>query len=320
MDISVNGQDYIGNYQFSFVDKLEIYRISPLAGPISGNTKIKLYGNGFNSSKPVETPVFVKIGFIEATPMHKSTVTNFDWDEDEISYDSNIPKYLLTEAEMYDKQIEDDRKVNKYLSVVTPDISRAYKFDHPDVRGLGGPQYVQIGEKVPIDIIDHNPTDNGFKQRMVDEIEVVYPDSDNLEFYFYREPFVKKIEPSSGLTSGGTKLEVTGAWFDEKPEYGVFPFCKIGNHVIRGQFIQTNRIICKTPPSEDTGQPSPVSVSLNGVDFKDSGFSFSYYQKPVIVDIQPRSGSIEGGTEIWLKGLKFSNITHGMKTVKCRFQ
>jgi hypothetical protein len=154
---------------------------------------------------------------------------------------------------------------------------------------------------------------------MVDEIEVVYPDSDNLEFYFYREPMVKKIEPTSGLTSGGTKLEVTGAWFDEKPEYGVFPFCKIGNHVIRGQFIQTNRIICKTPPSEDTGQPSAVQVSLNGVDFTDSGFSFSYYQKPVIVDIQPRSGSIEGGTEIWLKGLKFSNITHGMKTVKCRF-
>ena len=155
---------------------------------------------------------------------------------------------------------------------------------------------------------------------MVDQIEVVYPDSDNLEFYFYREPYVKKIEPSSGLTSGGTKLEVTGAWFDEKPEYGVFPFCKIGSHVIRGQFIQTNRIICKTPPSEDTGQPSAVQVSLNGVDFKDSGFAFSYYQKPVIVDIQPRSGSIEGGTEIWLKGLKFSNITHGMKTVKCRFQ
>ena len=84
-------------------DIWEIYKISPLAGPITGNTKIKLYGNGFNSSKPIETPVFVKIGFIEALNMKKSDVTNFDWDEDEILYDSNIPKYLLTEAEMYDK-------------------------------------------------------------------------------------------------------------------------------------------------------------------------------------------------------------------------
>lgn len=129
-----------------------------------------------------------------------------------------------------------------------------------------------------------------------------------------------KIEPSSGLTTGGTQLTLTGAWFDVKPEFGVYPFCKIGSHVIRAQFVQTNRIICKTPPSEETGAPSPIAVSLNGEDFHDTGFTFSYYQKPVIVDLQPRSGSIEGGTEIWLKGLKFSNITHSMKTVRCRFR
>jgi hypothetical protein len=49
------------------------------------------------------------------------------------------------------------------------------------------------------------------------EIEVVYPDSSNLEFYFYRQPFVTKIEPTSGLTSGGTVMAITGAWFDVKP-------------------------------------------------------------------------------------------------------
>jgi hypothetical protein len=63
-----------------------------------------------------------------------------------------------------------------------------------------------------------------------------------------------------------------------------------------------------------------VLVSLNGEDFHDTGFTFSYYQKPVVVDIQPRSGSVEGGTEIWLKGTKFSNITQSMKSVRCRFR
>ena len=43
--------------------------------------------------------------------------------------------------------------------------------------------------------------------------------------------------------------------------------------------------MCKTPPSEDTGAPSAVSVSLNGVDFVETGFHFSYYEKPVIVDV-----------------------------------
>jgi hypothetical protein len=38
-----------------------------------------------------------------------------------------------------------------------------------------------------------------------------------------------------------------------------------------------------------------------------------------LLDIRPKSGSIEGGTEIWLKGEKFSNITNGLNSVKCRF-
>jgi len=80
-------------------------------------------------------------------------------------------------------------------------------------------------------------------------------------------------------------IALTGAWFDVKPRYGVYPFCKIGNHIIRAEFVQTNRILCKTPPSEDTGAPSQVYVSLNGEDFHDTGFTFSYYQKPVVTDI-----------------------------------
>jgi hypothetical protein len=67
--------------------------------------------------------------------------------------------------------------------------------------------------------------------------------------------------------------------------------------------------MCVAPPSSDISAPLPILVSLNGVDFKATGFTFSYYEKPIIVDVQPRSGSVEGGTEIWLKGSKFSNIT-----------
>ena len=126
---------------------------------------------------------------------------------------------------------------------------------------------------------------------------------------FYRQPVVKKIEPSSGLAQGGTVISLTGAWFQQVPEYGVYPFCKIGNTIIRAKFVQTTRIMCVAPPSSDISAPLPILVSLNGVDFKATGFTFSYYEKPIIVDVQPRSGSVEGGTEIWLKGSKFSNIT-----------
>ena len=62
----------------------------------------------------------------------------------------------------------------------------------------------------------------------------------------------------------------------------------------------------------------PIHVSLNGVDFVDTGFSFSYYSQPELESISPRSGPMEGGTQIMIKGNLFSNITDP-ESVKCRF-
>jgi hypothetical protein len=88
---------------------------------------------------------------------------------------------------------------------------------------------------------------------------------------------VVKVEPTSGLISGGTPLQISGAWFDYKIEYGVIPYCKIGDKLIRGTFQSTVRIICNTPPSDNTYQQLPIKVSLNGVDFVDTDFTYNYY-------------------------------------------
>ena len=320
LEISVNGQDYIGSYKISIVDQLSIYKISPLSGPIGGETNVKLYGTGFTSSIPHEKPLFIKFGTIESQIVDKSEITDFSWNSDEYHNEFHTPASQLLDAEANDVHLEEGQTLKKYIAAVTPDITRQYAYTSPDVKGLGGPVYVQIGESVPVNITGHDKAAGSYGMSTTGDIDVVYQDSSDLEFYFYRQPVVQKIEPSSGLTSGGTDLELTGTWFDFQPQYGVLPFCQIGNHTIRAKYITSNRIICKTPASSDTGAPSPIAVSLNGVDFQDTGFTFSYYEKPVIVDLQPRSGSIEGGTEIWLKGTQFSNITHGLRTVKCRFR
>lgn len=51
LDFSVNGQDYSGDFPFTFYDILDLYRIVPLAGPNEGLTKVKLYGSGYVSTK-----------------------------------------------------------------------------------------------------------------------------------------------------------------------------------------------------------------------------------------------------------------------------
>lgn len=55
------------------------------------------------------------------------------------------------------------------------------------------------------------------------------------------------IYPHGGPVQGGTQIIIEGAWFDYKPEYGLIPRCKIGEHISEGKYESTVRIICPAP-------------------------------------------------------------------------
>jgi hypothetical protein len=129
---------------------------------------------------------------------------------------------------------------------------------------------------------------------------------------------VKKVEPKSGLTRGGTKIEVSGAWFKYKPEYGIVPHCMIGDKITRAKFFSTVRIVCVSPPNDNINSMFPLKVSLNGVDFVDSGYTFHYYEQPILYSMSPKCGPESGGTQIYITGAKFSNITDP-QNFNCRF-
>ena len=139
-----------------------------------------------------------------------------------------------------------------------------------------------------------------------------------VEFYYYKAPVVKKVEPTSGLTTGGTPIEISGIWFDQKTEYGMFPYCKIGSMIVRASFSSTVRIVCYSPPSDYIVAPLPIKVSLNGVDWHDTGFTFSYYYQPEVYKNFPTAGPLTGGTEVYISGDHFSNITNS-ENVRCKF-
>lgn len=270
LEISINGLDYMGNFQISFVEQLTAFRISPLAGPLDGSTTVKVYGYGMTSAVPKDTLVYVRFGTQDVQVLDKSKVNEQDkWSESAYHEELNLPKNLLLTAEENDTPILEEQGIRSYLGAIAPDISKMFTFDKPDVKGMGGPVYVQLSEKVPIQTIDHGSKKKG---EITDQIETIYSDSSNLEYFFYRKPFVKKVEPNSGLATGGTVLTITGGWFMQMPQYGVYPFCKIGGTVVRGKYVTSNRILCKTPPSVDFATPSSIGVSLNGVDFHDTPF------------------------------------------------
>ena len=98
----------------------------------------------------------------------------------------------------------------------------------------------------------------------------------------------------------------------------MIPSCKIGDKLVRATFVSTVRIVCQTPPSDNTVTPVPIKVSLNAVDWVDTGAFFSYYRQPELIDILPKAGPMEGGTQIVLVGDHFSNVTDA-ELFKCRF-
>ena len=76
--ISVNGQDYNGNFDFEITDPVDLYRIQPQSGPREGNTRVKLIGNGFNSGNQ---DIYPKFGNIDALKIRKDQVMSFAWNE-----------------------------------------------------------------------------------------------------------------------------------------------------------------------------------------------------------------------------------------------
>ena len=138
-------------------------------------------------------------------------------------------------------------------------------------------------------------------------------DISSVEYYQYTQPKMMSMHPHSGLTRGGTKVEVVGLDFRYQPEYGIVPHCKFGDKIVRATFDSTVRIVCTTPPSDEPQEQIAFEVSLNGVDWTKTGFTFSYYNEPKLERISPDSGPIKGGTEVFIYGKNFPSMMANSK-------
>ena len=80
----------------------------------------------------------------------KSEVSGETWSDSEYHSGFHMPSSLLRLAEKNDVKLEDGITVERYMSALSPDISNLYGMTTPDIKGIGGPVYVQVGEKVAI--------------------------------------------------------------------------------------------------------------------------------------------------------------------------
>lgn len=186
LDVSFNGFDYYGNYQMNMVDALSTLRISPLAGPIDGGTKVNIYGTGMNASIPQEATVIVKFGTTHSQPIDKSLIEEITYSDEDYHDELHLSDKLLKVAETNYPDIDDKQAIEKYAGAITPNISEHFNFEAPDVRGQGGVVSVLIGENVNISLTEHDKNSSFYRQKVDSYIECAYYDTSDLEYYFYR--------------------------------------------------------------------------------------------------------------------------------------
>ena len=292
LDITTNGYDYSGNFDFSFSDNLEIYRVAPLSGPNEGGTDVRFVGSGFEAKDHVEVKWGVGKRELKQGQSAKYSGNHF---EDELDYGDSIQSIMP----IHQRPIELDKTYDS-LKLMSPKLSNWHKT-------YGGPVYLEVGAKQDI---ENKPSSN------LDKFSYT---TSFTEYYYYKEPVVKNIHPHGGPIEGGTDIVIEGSDFQFMPEYGVEPYCQIGDKVVKAEFESTVRIVCTSPPGDSIDSNYPLKVSLNGENFFDTGKFFHYYQNSEIQTIRPASGPNTGGTTIRLSGEHFSDLSNQNEFL-CRFQ
>lgn len=111
LDVSINAQDYIGDFTFTFYEGVDLYRVAPMAGPNEGRTRVKLFGSGFNSAN---ADVHVRWGVVETERLLKEQVLEYLWNENDYLQNTMVPGSEVLMA--YKKEAYNVQKVDAELT------------------------------------------------------------------------------------------------------------------------------------------------------------------------------------------------------------
>jgi hypothetical protein len=304
LQVSLNGQNYVGNLEFTFLRDLKILRDIPMSGPQRHQNKVTLIGQGYHLKG---RDADLKWGTQSTAPIAPADISDYTYSSDEFL--NAVPG--SQELSAYKNEAATFPRVDSAMNENGGyDVVSEIAAVSDEEGSLGGPSYIQVGLD---EAFDYAQSGGELNQWVLYNYE---PSS--VEYYAYKEPMVQKMHPSSGLTKGGTFVEVIGTWFRYMPEYGVVPHCKFGDKIVRAHFDSSVRLVCQSPANTNTTTRLPFEISLNGVDWSTTGFEYSYYEEPIMTDIYPDMGSVVGGDEIYIKGDKFTNHTDP-EEFKCRF-
>jgi hypothetical protein len=139
-------------------------------------------------------------------------------------------------------------------------------------------------------------------------------DNNGVFVSFLDRPEVAELMPNIGPVQGGTEVNIRGQGFVESTDL----FCKFELIRVPATFINSTWIRCFSP-TYSLPLNVTVEVTVNNQDYSLSGLLFEYLPSLEVLELSPPSGSLGGGTLVWVYGSGFSERSASLGLIYCKF-
>ena len=136
-----------------------------------------------------------------------------------------------------------------------------------------------------------------------------FSDGGSLKFRYVASPIITKLHPSSGQSSGGTKVILGGEFFGTLG-LGNDVSCRFESIIVEAEVLTDNEISCVTPNFSHIHSKNSVAIEVSidgGQSYSKSNIGFMFESPSKTLSFSP-SGGIENGGNLVKGMVLFSSI------------
>ncbi len=130
--------------------------------------------------------------------------------------------------------------------------------------------------------------------------------TDTTQFKYTAQPVVNRIEPSSGLLSGDTRVQIDGQYFMDNIQV------KFGENVASDVVVSNDgtTILANTPAALSVGAVDVELINQDGTKISvEDGFTYELPPAPVVNLINPNEGKVTGNEIVYIEGGNFTSTS-----------
>nr|WP_249153943.1 IPT/TIG domain-containing protein [Janthinobacterium lividum] len=294
--------------QFTYIPAPTVTSISPTAGPASGGTSVTITGTGFTGATAVTFGATAATGFT----VNSATQITATAPAGTGTVDVRVTTTGGTSA---------TSGADQYTFVAVPTVTSISPTAGPATggttvtitgTGFGSTTAVTFGATAATGYTVNSATQitatapagsAGTVDVRVTTAGGTSATSAADQFTYVARPVVSSISPTSGPTTGGATVIITGSNFSGTTAV------TFGATAATGYTVNSATQITATAPAGSAGTVDVRVTSVGGTSNTSANDQFTYVTLPAVSSISPTAGPATGGTSVVITGTGFSGTT-----------